>query len=81
MEMQEVEIFIEKDGRVRIEVRGVKGASCLDLTKALEEVLGGQVELREMRPEAYEEGQELRETGQSTAQKNSADQPQRLKGG
>ncbi len=54
MELQEIEVFIEKDGRVRIEVRGVKGMSCLDLTKDLEEALGGQVEAREMTPEAYE---------------------------
>jgi hypothetical protein len=58
MELQEIEVFIEKDGRVRIEVRGVKGMSCLDLTKGLEEALGGQVESREMTPEAYETVQE-----------------------
>ena len=33
MELQEIDVFIEKDGRVRIEVRGAKGMSCLDLTK------------------------------------------------
>lgn len=58
MEVQEIEVFIEKDGRVRIEVRGVKGMSCLDLTKGLEESLGGQIEAREMTPEAYETIQE-----------------------
>ncbi len=52
--MQEVDVFIEKDGRVRIEVRGVKGPSCLDLTKGLEEALGGQVEDRQMTPESQE---------------------------
>jgi hypothetical protein len=58
MEVQEIEVFIEKDGQVRIEVRGVKGTSCLDLTKDLEAALGGQVEEREMTPEAYETAQE-----------------------
>jgi hypothetical protein len=58
MELQEIEVFIEKDGQVRIEVRGVKGMSCLDLTKDLEAALGGQVEEREMTPEAYETVQE-----------------------
>jgi hypothetical protein len=58
MELQEIEVFIGKDGRVRIEVRGVKGTSCLDLTKDLEAALGGQVESREMTPEAYETVQE-----------------------
>jgi len=54
MELQEIDVFIEKDGQVRIEVRGVKGMACLDLTKGLEAALGGQVESREMTPEAYE---------------------------
>ena len=58
MELQEIEVFIDKDGKVRIEVRGVKGMSCLDLTKDLEEALGGEVEDREMTPEAYETVQE-----------------------
>jgi hypothetical protein len=54
MELQEIDVFIEKDGRTRIEVRGVKGMSCLELTKGLEDALGGQVEAREMTPEAHE---------------------------
>jgi hypothetical protein len=54
MQLQEVDIYIEKDGQVRLEVRGVKGPGCLDLTKALEEALGGEVTSREMKPEAYE---------------------------
>jgi hypothetical protein len=58
MELQEIEVFIGKDGQVRIEVRGVKGTSCLDLTKDLEAALGGEVESREMTPEAYETIQE-----------------------
>ena len=53
MELQEIDIFIEKDGQVKLEVRGVKGPRCLDLTRDLEKALGGAVE-REMRPEAYE---------------------------
>ncbi len=53
MELQEIDIFIEKDGQVKLEVRGVKGPGCLDLTRDLEKALGGEVE-REMRPEAYE---------------------------
>ncbi|MBI3951495.1 MAG: DUF2997 domain-containing protein [Acidobacteria bacterium] len=58
MELQEIDVFIEKDGQVRIEVRGVKGTSCLNLTAAFERALGGQMESREMTPEAYESVQE-----------------------
>ncbi len=53
MELQEIDIFIEEDGQVRIEVHGVKGMSCLELTRDLEATLGGQVETREMTSEAY----------------------------
>jgi hypothetical protein len=58
MEMQEIDVIIEKDGQVRIEVRGVKGTSCLDLTRGLEAALGGQVEDRQMTPESQEAAQE-----------------------
>lgn len=58
MGLEEIEVFIDKDGQVRIEVRGVKGMSCLDLTKDLEEALGGEVEEREMTSEAYATVQE-----------------------
>ena len=58
MELQEIDVFIEKDGQVKIEIRGVKGMSCLDLTKDLEAVLGDRIAEREMTPEAQEVGQE-----------------------
>jgi hypothetical protein len=54
MELQEIDIYIEKDGQVKLEVRGAKGTSCLDLTRDLELALGGEVDSREMKPEAYE---------------------------
>ena len=54
MNLEEIEVYIDKDGRVRIQVRGVKGEACLELTEELEAVLGGIIEEREMRPEAYE---------------------------
>lgn len=58
MELQEIDIFIEKDGQVRIEVRGVKGGSCLEITAALEQALGGQIAEREMAAESYETAQQ-----------------------
>ena len=61
VEMQEITVVIDKDGQVRVEVRGVKGASCLDVTRGLEEALGGQVEDRQMTPEAQEVGEEVRQ--------------------
>jgi hypothetical protein len=52
MDVQEMEITINKNGQVEVHVRGVKGDACLQLTKELEAALGGQVILREMTPEA-----------------------------
>lgn len=54
MEFQEIEVLIDQDGKVHIQVRGVKGTACLDITRELEEALGGRIELREMTPEALE---------------------------
>jgi Protein of unknown function (DUF2997) len=70
MDLEEIEVIIDKDGNVRIEVRGVKGTACLDLTRDLEAALGGEVELREMQPEAYE----------ASPQEIEANQQQRLPG-
>ena len=58
MELEEIDVFIEKDGQVRIEVRGVKGSHCLTVTKELEQALGGQVVKREMTAEANQPGQQ-----------------------
>ena len=58
MELQEVQVIIDKNGDVHIEVHGVKGMSCVDLTKDLEEALGGEVESRELTMDAYETVQE-----------------------
>jgi len=54
MELQEIELTISKNGTVEIHVRGVKGDACLDLTRSLEESLGGKLVTRELTPEAYD---------------------------
>jgi len=53
MEMQELEIVIDGEGRVRIGVKGVRGEGCAILTQSLEEAIG---EVRERIPtsEFYE---------------------------
>jgi hypothetical protein len=52
MELQEIDVVIEKDGTVRLAVRGVKGMACLELTGPLETALGGTIESRTLTPEA-----------------------------
>ena len=59
MELQEIEVVIGKDGQVQIQVRGVSGMKCLDLTRELEEALGGEILSRIMTPEAMEEEQNV----------------------
>ena len=53
MEMQELEITIDGEGRVKVQVRGVRGTDCTKLTETLEESLG-VVQKRNYLPEFYE---------------------------
>jgi len=52
--MQEMEITIDKEGRILVKVNGVHGTSCLDLTKNLENATG-IVEERTPLPAYYEQ--------------------------
>ncbi|MFN9175523.1 MAG: DUF2997 domain-containing protein [Synechocystis sp.] len=52
MELQEINVFIDKDGQVKLEVQGVEGMTCVDLTKELEDLLGGEVLQRELTHES-----------------------------
>ncbi len=49
----QIEVIIGRDGKVRVEVNGVKGAACLSLTQGIEQALGGQVETRKQKAEIY----------------------------
>ena len=55
MPKQELEITISPTGEVTFTIKGVKGASCLDETKFLEDALGGGVLEHERTSEFYEE--------------------------
>lgn len=63
MELHEVDVFIEADGEVRVEVRGMPGGSCLVATAALEAALGADVVSREVTPDlrGAEERRNVRE--------------------
>ncbi len=54
MELQEIEVIIGKDGQVQIQVRGVQGLKCLEITKPLEEALGNQIVARIMNPDVLQ---------------------------
>ena len=54
--MPEIEIVVSLDGTVTVEVKGVKGSGCTELTRALEEALG-EVESRSCKVEFYEQAE------------------------
>jgi hypothetical protein len=60
MEMQELEITIDREGRVQVAVRGVKGDNCLGMTKNIENAIG-TVEEREYGAEYYEQPVSIRD--------------------
>lgn len=58
MRKQEIEISISPTGEVSFTVKGIKGASCIDETKFLEQAVGGEILVREPTQEYYEQGEE-----------------------
>ncbi len=58
MEEETVNVIIHPDGRVELQVCGVKGEKCLEVTKAVEEVLGNKVQ-RQFTSEMYETETEI----------------------
>ena len=53
MDMQELEIQVDRDGNVTVHVKGVKGEECLALTNSIEDALG-RVTDRSLTHEHYE---------------------------
>ena len=64
--MTKILIVVSADGTVTVEALGVVGASCLDLTRALEEALGS-VESRSCKTAFFEQA----EAGQQLSQRES----------
>ena len=54
MEMQEMEITIDREGKILVKVNGVQGPACLALTRNLEDATG-IVEERTHLPAYYEQ--------------------------
>ncbi len=42
-ELHEIEISIDTDGRVKVEIRGRKCPACVEVTREMEQLLGGKV--------------------------------------
>ncbi|MGD0080102.1 MAG: DUF2997 domain-containing protein [Methanoregula sp.] len=58
MDMKELDITIDREGRVRVAVRGGHGEDCIDLTRKIEEAVG-VVEERALLPEYYEQAADV----------------------
>ncbi len=58
MELQELEIQMDREGNVTLHVRGVKGEECIMITKSIEEPLGKIIE-RRLSGEFYQEQKTL----------------------
>ena len=58
MSMEEIKIIIAKHGKTTIDVNGIKGPSCTEVTKRLEAALGTAQE-RDHTDEYYEQEQGL----------------------
>jgi hypothetical protein len=54
MEMQELEITIDNEGRVQIGTKGIHGGDCVVVTRSLEDAIG-EVRDRRFTSEFYEE--------------------------
>ncbi len=55
MNIEQIEITIETDGKIRLQTSGFTGDACLEVTEATEALLGDQVITRERTAEAYEQ--------------------------
>ena len=64
-EKKELEITIGPDGEVQVLVKCIKGASCVDETKFLEDALGNTIESRELTDEYYEQPQTVNQTNKT----------------
>ncbi|HUH01759.1 MAG TPA: DUF2997 domain-containing protein [Kofleriaceae bacterium] len=73
MRKQDIEIRISPTGEVSFTVKGIKGASCFDETKFLEEALGGGVLAQERTGEYYEQSEGAGASAWATSGEESDD--------
>jgi hypothetical protein len=59
--MTEIKIIIGKDGKVNLDVAGVKGSACKELTKSIEKALG-KTTTTQKKSEYFQQGQSISRT-------------------
>ena len=55
MKLEQIEVIIDANGKVRLETSGFSGDECLTATREIEELLGDQVLERERTAERFEQ--------------------------
>ena len=59
--MEKIEIKIGEDGSVDLQLSGFSGGKCLEVTKALESMLGNEIVERTMTSEFYQAEEEVKQ--------------------
>ncbi len=59
MEIEQIEVTIGTDGKIKIQTLGFKGESCLAATEEVEKLLGNLVVSKDLTAEAYDKPQIL----------------------
>ena len=55
MKIEQIEVTIGTDGKVRLQTSGFSGDACLEATEDIEALLGGRIIQRERTAETYEQ--------------------------
>ena len=55
MKLEQIEVIIGPDGKIRLETSGISGDECLTATKEIETLLGNQILQRERTSESYDQ--------------------------
>ena len=55
MNIEQIEVTIGTDGKIRLQTSGFTGDSCLEATENIEELLGSRLISRERTSETYEQ--------------------------
>ena len=54
MKLEQIEVIIDTNGKIRLQTSGFSGDECLAATQKLEELLGNQLVQRERTSETYD---------------------------
>ncbi|MGE5309272.1 MAG: DUF2997 domain-containing protein [Deltaproteobacteria bacterium] len=64
---QEIELFIDENGELKVHIKGIKGSGCAKVVDGLVKAMGPE-KSRELTPEYYEKPQTSTGTNQSIGQ-------------